>query len=165
MPARTVAVMDPASDLEIRVDDLRGPEIAALLEFHLECMNRVSPRESVHAFDLDRLCQPDVTFWSAWIGGELAGCGALKELDPTHGEVKSMRTAEAHLRRGVAARLLDHLIAEARRRGYRRLSLETGSLPYFEPARALYRRVGFRECGPFTGYQPDPNSTFFTLEL
>lgn len=151
--------------MEIRTDDLRGPEIAALLTEHLECMARVSPPESRHALDLEGLRRPEITFWTIWDGPQLCGCGALKQIDATHGEVKSMRTAQTHLRRGVASRMLQHIIAEARRRGYLRLSLETGSMPYFEPARSLYRKAGFKECEPFTGYKLDPNSTFFTLEL
>jgi len=151
--------------MRIAIDDLRGPEIAALLEEHLECMAQVSPPESRHALDIERLRQPGITFWAVWDGPELAGCGALKEIDATHGEVKSMRTARAHLRRGVASMLLQHIIAEARRRGYRRLSLETGSMEYFKPAHSLYRRAGFKPCEAFTGYGADPNSTFFTKEI
>jgi len=149
----------------IRIDDLRGPEIAALLTEHLECMAQVSPPESRHALDLEGLRHPSVTFWTVWAGHQLCGCGALKEIDSTHGEVKSMRTAKTHLRQGVASMLLRHILAEARQRGYERLSLETGSMPYFEPARNLYRKVGFKECAAFIGYKPDPNSTFFTREI
>lgn len=151
--------------MEIKIDDLSGPEIAALLAEHLECMAQVSPPESRHALDLERLRQPSITFWTVWDGKQLAGCGALKEIDPAHGEVKSMRTAKTQLRRGVASMLLQHIIAEANRRGYRRLSLETGSMPYFEPARSLYRKAGFKECAAFADYKPDPNSTFFTQEI
>ncbi|HEX8118449.1 MAG TPA: GNAT family N-acetyltransferase [Pyrinomonadaceae bacterium] len=151
--------------MEIRVDDLSGAEIRALLEEHLRHMHSVSPPESVHALDLDGLRRPEVTFWTAWEGEELVGCGALKQLDPRHGEIKSMRTAAAHLRKGVAARLLEHILAEAARRGYARLSLETGSQPDFEPARSLYARFGFGYCEPFADYTEDPNSVFMTLEL
>jgi putative acetyltransferase len=151
--------------MEIRIDDLKGPEIAALLTEHLECMARISPPESRHALDLEPLRQPGITFWTAWDGRQLAGCGALKEIDSTHGEVKSMRTAKTHLRRGVACMLLGQIIAEAKRRGYRRLSLETGAMPYFEPARSLYRKAGFKPCEAFVGYRPDPNSSFFTREI
>jgi putative acetyltransferase len=151
--------------MEIRIDDLKGPEIAALLTEHLECMVQVSPPESRHALDLKQLSQPGITFWTVWDGRRLAGCGALKEIDSSHGEVKSMRTARTHLRRGVAGTLLEHIIREARRRGYRRLSLETGSMPYFEPARSLYRKAGFKPCEAFVGYRPDPNSDFFTREI
>jgi len=151
--------------MEIRIDDLKGQEIAALLAEHLECMAQVSPPESRHALDLEQLRQPGITFWTAWDGPQLAGCGALKEIDSSHGEVKSMRTAKTHLRRGVASMILGHIIDQARRRGYRRLSLETGSMPYFEPARRLYLKAGFKACEAFVGYRPDPNSNFFTREI
>lgn len=146
-------------------DPLTGPEIAALLREHLEQMRRISPPERVHALDLARLRAPGIAFWSAWDGDRLLGCAALRELDPVHGEVKSMRTVPAARRRGVAAALLDTVVAEARRRGYRRLSLETGSQPEFAPARALYARFGFTPCGPFGDYRPDPCSTFMTRAL
>ena len=149
----------------IKVDDLSGPEIAALLREHLDCMAAVSPPESRHALNLDGLRRPEVTFWSAWDGERLAGCGALMELDPSHGEVKSMRTARTHLQRGVASKVLEHLVSEGKRRGYRRLSLETGSMDYFEPARRLYAKFGFVDCGPFGSYREDPNSVFMTLRL
>src|SRR5436190_21424298 len=113
--------------MRIQVDDLRGPEIAALLQEHLDCMAAVSPPESRHALNLDGLRQPEITFWTIWDGPLLAGCGALKELSPRHGEIKSMRTAKTHLRQGIAARMLQLLISEAERRHYERLSLETGS--------------------------------------
>lgn len=148
--------------MEIRIDDLGGSDIARLLDEHLACMARVSPPESRHALNLDGLRQPDVTFWSAWQGQDLVGCGALKELGPTHGEVKSMRTATAHLRKGVASALLQHIIVEAKRRGYQRLSLETGSMDYFKPAHELYYKFGFRRCAPFAGYVDDPNSVFMS---
>lgn len=148
--------------LRIRRDDLRGPEIQALLEEHLQHMRAVSPPESVHALDLDKLRQPAITFWTVWSGASLAGCGALKQIDAQHGEIKSMRTAQAHRRAGVARAMLAHIIEEARRRGYARLSLETGSQDAFEPARQLYARFGFVECPPFEGYTDDPNSVFMT---
>lgn len=151
--------------MHIRPDDLTGDAIRALLAEHLRRMHEISPPESVHALDLDGLRAPDVAFWSVWSDGELLGCGALKELDAAHGEVKSMRTAAAHLRKGVAAAMLRHLLAEARRRGYARVSLETGSQPAFEPARRLYAGFGFVPCGPFASYVEDPNSIFMTLEL
>ncbi len=146
----------------IRVDDLSGSEIARLLEDHLQAMYRVSPPESVHALDLEKLRQPEITFWSVWSGTQLAGCGALKELDKAHGEIKSMRTVSEFKRQGVASRLLRHIVEEAQRRGYRRLSLETGSQPYFEAARQLYVSFGFEVCGPFEDYIEDPNSVFMT---
>jgi putative acetyltransferase len=147
------------------VDDLSGPEIIALLQEHLRCMALVSPPESRHALDLDGLRKPDLTFWSIWDGPDLAGCGALKELNALHGEIKSMRTASAHLRKGVASQMLGHIIGEAKCRGYRRLSLETGSMEYFEPARRSYASFGFAHCRPFATYVEDPNSVFMTKEL
>jgi putative acetyltransferase len=151
--------------MEIRVDDLSGPEISELLREHLRCMALVSPPQSRHALDVEELRSPDITFWSIWNESELAGCGALKELDERHGEIKSMRTAYAYQRKGVASQVLRHLIEEAKRRGYRRLSLETGSMVYFEPAKRLYASFGFTYCGPFGSYAEDPNSTFMTKEL
>jgi putative acetyltransferase len=151
--------------MEIRMDDLRGPEIAQLLQEHLQHMARLSPPESVHALNIDALRNTDITFWSAWQDGELAGCGALKELDPLHGEIKSMRTASRHLRKGVAAAILQHIVEEAERRSYRRLSLETGSVEAFAPAHNLYTRFAFRRCGPFGGYVEDPHSVFMTRDL
>jgi putative acetyltransferase len=151
--------------LEIRVDDLAGPEVRALLAEHLRNMAEISPPESIHALDLDALRQPDVTFWSVWSAGSLVGCGALKELDARHGEVKSMRTAAAHRRRGVAQAVLAHLLAEGYRRAYTRLSLETGSAPAFAPARRLYESFGFTYGGPFADYTDDPNSVFMTRAL
>lgn len=151
--------------MDIRVDDLRGPEIALLLEEHLRSLRALSPPESVHALDLEKLRRPGITFWTVWEGSELLGCGALKELDARHGELKSMRTAAPHLRKGVASTLLRHIIEEAKRRSYLRLSLETGAPAAFVPARSLYARFGFQVCGPFTGYVEDPNSVFMTREL
>lgn len=149
----------------IRVDDLTGPEIRALLEEHLRNMHELSPPESVHALDLAALRRPEITFWTAWSGGALVGCGALKELDPTHGEVKSMRTASFHRRKGVGRAMLEHIVAEARARSYRRLSLETGSMAAFLPARRLYESFGFTSCAPFADYTDDPNSAFMSLAL
>jgi len=151
--------------MEVAREDPGSPEIARLLQEHLDHMHSLSPPESVHALDLPALRAPDITFWSARRDGALLGCGALKELDRHHGEIKSMRTVAAHLRQGVAARLLGHILAEARRRGYARVSLETGSMAAFAPARQLYERFGFRHCGPFADYVEDPNSVFMTLEL
>ncbi|MFO1498200.1 MAG: GNAT family N-acetyltransferase [Verrucomicrobiota bacterium] len=150
---------------EIRIDDLSGHAVTDLLAEHLRCMAAVSPPESRHALNLDGLRQPAVTFWSVWQERELVGCGALKELDSGHGEVKSMRTAAAHLRKGVGSFMLRHIILEAKRRGYRRLSLETGSMPYFAPAHALYRKFEFEACAPFADYRHDSNSLFMTKEL
>jgi putative acetyltransferase len=148
--------------MKIIIDDLRGPEIAAFLEEHIQDMRAVSPPESKHALDLAGLRQPEITFWTCWHEERIAGCCALKRLDAHHGEVKSMRTSRALRRRGIAAQLLEHLIRESRTRGFRRLSLETGAMPFFEPARALYRKFGFESCGPFGSYREDPNSAFFT---
>ena len=151
--------------MQIQIDDLSGPEIIALLEEHLAGMRSLSPPESIHALPLEGLRRPEVTFWSVWENRELLGCGALKELDPQHGEIKSMRTASRHLRKGVASAMLQFILAEARGRGYRRLSLETGAQPGFEPARQLYARAGFTFSGPFADYTDDPNSVFMTREL
>jgi putative acetyltransferase len=151
--------------MEIRIDDLNGPEILALLQEHLANMRQISPPESIHALPIEGLRKPEVTFWSAWENGELLGCGALKELDVQHGEIKSMRTSGRHRRKGVAWAILDYIIGEAKRRGYHRLSLETGSMAAFDPARQLYARAGFTFCGPFADYIEDPNSVFMTMEL
>jgi len=151
--------------VEIRVDALKGPEIKALLEEHLADLRSKSPPCSVHALDLERLRQPDITFWSVWEGKALVGCGALKELDPGHGEIKSMRTVAAHLRKGIAAKVVRHILEEAKRRGYRRLSLETGSTKDFAPAHNLYAGFGFKPCGPFADYKEDPFSLYMTREL
>ena len=151
--------------MHIELDDLSRPEIAELLKEHLVSMFVHTPPESVHALPIEGLRSPDITFWSVWENGELLGCGALKELDPQHGEIKSMRTASAHLRKGVARAVVHHIIAEGRRRGYRRVSLETGSMAAFEPARQLYAGFGFTYCEPFGDYMKDSNSVFMTMEL
>jgi len=151
--------------MELRIDDLRGTEIRALLEDHLAEMHRNSPPESVHALDLDALRKPDVTSWTAWSGRALMVCAALKELEPTHGEVKSMRTAPAFRRQGVGKAMLTQIIREAEARRYHRLSLETGSMEAFLPARELYESFGFSYCPPFGDYALDPNSVFFTRVL
>ncbi|OED42417.1 GNAT family N-acetyltransferase [Chromatiales bacterium (ex Bugula neritina AB1)] len=149
----------------IKIDDLLGPEIFALLQEHLDDMAIHSPPESVHALDIDALRQPEITFWSAWREDELVGCGAMKELDATQAEIKSMRTIYKAKRTGVGSALLKHILEEARLRGYKRVSLETGSMDAFRPAREMYARFGFTECPPFADYQPDPHSTFMTLQL
>jgi len=151
--------------MHIELDDLSRPAIHALLEEHLQSMRALSPPESIHALDLDALRQPGITFWSVWDGALLLGCGALKELSRTHGEVKSMRTPAALRRRGAARAVLAHIVRVARERGYERLSLETGSMDAFEPAQRLYASVGFAYCGPFGDYVQDPNSVFMTLRL
>ena len=147
------------------MDDPRREPVTRLLREHLDDMALHSPPESVHALDVDALCIPTITFWTATAGGELLGCGALSQLDARHGEVKSMRTATAHRRKGVAAALLEHIVAQAQRRAYSHLSLETGSMDAFAPARALYERFGFVYCGPFADYVLDPNSVFMRREL
>ena len=151
-----------SAPMDVRVDDLTGPEIIGLLREHLHSMTLHSPPESIHALDLPALRRPEITFWTVWQGGELMGCGAIKELDPRHGEIKSMRTASSHRRKGVAAKLLQHILDEAARRSYSRLSLETGSMEAFAPARELYSGFGFRYCGPFADYVLDPYSVFMT---
>ncbi|MGB0865176.1 MAG: GNAT family N-acetyltransferase [Granulosicoccaceae bacterium] len=151
--------------MQLALDNLQSPAVAALLQEHLDDMARHSPPESVHALDLDALRHPSVSFWCVWDGDTLAGCGALKRLDNTHGEIKSMRTASTHLRRGVAAQLLECILQQARQDGLQRLSLETGSMQVFEPARRLYERFGFSPCPPFNNYKLDPYSVFMTREL
>ncbi len=151
--------------MNLEVDDLSRPAIHALLNEHLQSMYELSPPESVHALDLEKLRKPEITFWSAWEGPLLLRCGALKELDPTHGEVKSMRTPNAHRRRGAGRAILSHVIGVAKSRAYERLSLETGTMAAFKPAHRLYESFGFSYCGPFGDYIEDPNSAFMTLRL
>ncbi|MEK3701654.1 GNAT family N-acetyltransferase [Paenibacillus sp. FSL R10-2199] len=151
--------------MEIRIDNLTGTEIIALISEHLQSMFEQSPPESVHALDLDKLRSPEITFWSAWEHGELLGCGALKDLGDHHGEIKSMRTSGRHLRKGVASAMLAHILKEAVQQGYVRLSLETGSTEGFEAARKLYERFGFEACSPFADYIEDPYSVFMTKAL
>jgi putative acetyltransferase len=151
--------------MKIEIDDLSRPQIHALLNEHLRSMHELSPPESVHALDLEKLRMPDITFWSAWEGPVLLGCGALKELDRKHGEVKSMRTPSALRRTGAGRALLGHVIEVAWTRNYERLSLETGSMEAFRPAQTLYESFGFGYCGPFGEYAEDPNSIFMTLRL
>ncbi len=152
-------------NLRIIEDDLSGPAVAALLRLHLDEMHQYSPPESVHAMPIERLRQPDVTFYSVWDGDVLAGCGALKQLDAHHGELKSMRAAPAYRGKGIGKAILHHLMAEARRRGYTRVSLETGRPEPFLPARRLYERHGFMECPPFGSYTADPFSICMTRVL
>ncbi|MBD2871965.1 GNAT family N-acetyltransferase [Paenibacillus arenilitoris] len=151
--------------MTIKRDDLTDAQVIALIAEHLNGMTLHSPPESIHALNLDGLKAPEITFWSAWEQDRLAGIGALKELDLGHGEIKSMRTAAAHLRKGVARQMLAHIIGEGVRRGYDRLSLETGSMDAFAPARSLYADFGFRTCEPFADYKEDPNSVFMTKLL
>ncbi|WKD49605.1 GNAT family N-acetyltransferase [Microbulbifer spongiae] len=151
--------------MEIKVDDLTDPRIADFLEEHISDMKSVSPPESKHALDLDALKEPDITFWSVWQQGDLIGCGAIKELDKTHGEIKSMRTCSSKRGSGIGASLLKHILDEAALRGYERVSLETGSMPFFDPARKLYSKFGFNFCQPFADYKLDANSVFMELKL
>ena len=151
--------------MKIEIDDLSRPAIHALLNEHLQSMYELSPPESVHALDLEKLRKPEITFWSAWEGSLLLGCGALKELDRKHGEVKSMRTPTALRRKGAGRAILAHIIEVARSRSYERLSLETGSNEAFKPAQRLYESFGFAYCGPFAEYTEDPNSVFMTMRL
>jgi len=151
--------------VRIVVDDLTGPEIAAFLQEHVEEMRSITPLESKHALDLDGLRQPGITFWTVMDGEDVVGCGALKRLDAAHAELKSMRTAVARKRSGIASMLLGHIIDEATREGYTRLSLETGSADFFRPARTLYAKFGFSFCEPFADYRLDPHSVFMTRAL
>ncbi|MCO7510034.1 GNAT family N-acetyltransferase [Serratia fonticola] len=149
----------------IKIDDLTDHAVQTLVAYHISGMLEQSPPESSHALNVQKLRDPAVTFWSAWEGDQLAGIGALKMLDADHGELKSMRTAEAFLRRGVANQFLLHILQVARARGISRLSLETGTQPGFAACHQLYRKHGFVDCEPFAEYQPDPNSRFMTLVL
>lgn len=151
--------------MQIRLDDLTSPDIAELLNEHLRDMYAASPPESVHALDLDKLRKPEISFWSVWNGDQLMGCGALKELDPTHGEIKSMRSANRFRGQGVGKKMLEHILQVASERQYQRLSLETGTQDFFLPARKLYERYGFEYCGPFADYAEDPYSAFMTRVL
>ncbi|TFV92315.1 GNAT family N-acetyltransferase [Oxalobacteraceae bacterium OM1] len=151
--------------MRIEIDDPARADVYALLEEHLRNMHELSPPESVHALDVTSLKRPEITFWSVREGSVLLGCGALKELGPEHGEIKSMRTPSALRGRGAGRAVLNHILAEARRRGYKRLSLETGPAQTFQAAHHLYESVGFQHCGPFGDYNLDPYSVFMTLEL
>jgi putative acetyltransferase len=150
---------------DIRSDDLRGPQVQALLAEHLRDMRAWSPPCSVHALNLDGLRQPEVSFWAVWLGNQVVGCGALKALNAQEAEIKSMRTTEAVRGQGVGRLMLAHILAVAQARRYRQLWLETGAQAPFAPARALYASAGFVECGPFSGYQPDAASVFMTKAL
>ncbi|WP_044556496.1 GNAT family N-acetyltransferase [Shewanella piezotolerans] len=151
--------------MQLRVGELDNPQVMVLLQQHHQDMLSHSPAESVHALDTSGLKAVNVTFWSLWSAEHLAGIGALKQLDEYHGEIKSMRTSLQFLRQGVAHKILAHLIAEARARGYQRLSLETGSMEAFQPAKKLYEQFGFQACAPFADYKNDPYSSFMTLSL
>lgn len=151
--------------MKIAVDDLSGSDVAGFLDEHVRQMQSITPPESKHALDLDALRRPGITFWAARDGDILLACAAIKRLDAAHAELKSMRTAPARERSGIASRMLEHVIAEARHMGFTRLSLETGSADFFLPARRLYEKFGFAPCGPFADYRPDRNSTFMTRSL
>jgi putative acetyltransferase len=151
--------------MDIRLDDLQGNAIKALLQAHLDAMYEYSPPESVHALDLDALRHPSISFWCAWDGDELLGCGALKQHSTEHAELKSMRTVSAHLRKGVARAILRHIESAARAKGIQRISLETGSNAPFAAAQKLYASEGFVACGPFADYVLDPYSLFMTKAL
>ena len=149
----------------IKPGDFADERVKALLTRHLEGMHASSPPGHVFALDWSALQKPEISFYALWEDEQLLGFGALKELGPRAGEIKSMRTADAHLRRGVAAAILDHIVGEARRRGYERLSLETGSGAPFEPALELYRRYGFTEGVAFGDYEKSPFNQFLHLDL
>ena len=151
--------------MRIEVDDLSRPQVHALLEEHLANMHELSPPEQVFALDLTKLRAPSITFWTVWQDGVLLGCGALKELSPTHGEIKSMRTPASARGRGAGRAVLEHIISVAQQRGYTKLSLETGTHRAFEPAHSLYRSRGFTLSGPFGDYLPNPHSVFMERQL
>ncbi|HHG3103134.1 TPA: GNAT family N-acetyltransferase [Vibrio parahaemolyticus] len=151
--------------MRIEIDDLERPQVLALLEEHLQDMYATSPPESVHALNVSKLKLPSITFWTGWDGEQLLGCVAMSQLEDGHAELKSMRTTPSARKQGVASRLLNHVIEQAKHQGIQRLSLETGSMAFFEPAHRLYEKHGFVYCEPFGDYQPDPNSRFMTLAL
>lgn len=151
--------------MEIKLDDLTSGEVISLLEEHLADMYATSPAESVHALDISALKDRSITFYSCWKNGELLGCVALRELDASHAELKSMRTASNARKLGVASMLMQHILTIAKQRLYQRISLETGSMDFFQPARQLYKKYGFEFCGPFGNYQLDANSTFMSREI
>ncbi|HCM1325468.1 GNAT family N-acetyltransferase [Vibrio parahaemolyticus] len=151
--------------MRIEIDNLERQQVLALLEEHLQDMYATSPPESVHALDVSKLKLPSITFWTGWDGEQLLGCVAMSQLEDGHAELKSMRTTPSARKQGVASRLLNHVIEQAKHQGMQRLSLETGSMAFFEPAHRLYEKHGFEYCEPFGDYQPDPNSRFMTLAL
>ena len=151
--------------LTIRPGGLDDERVIGMLRFHFDTNMAVTPPGSAHVFDVGRLKAPDISFWSAWNGESLLGTGALKRMDDLNGEVKSMHTLASARRSGVGSAMVEHIVAQARAMGLQKLWLETGSFDFFAPARALYARHGFRECGPFEGYAPDPHSTFMTREI
>lgn len=150
---------------KIKLDDLSGKEVFSLLQEHLKDMQATSPPESKHALDLNELKHPSVSFWTIWEGNSLAGCGAFKKLDAHHAEIKSMKTSTHYKNKGVASKLLMHIVEQATLSGLKKLSLETGSADYFNPAQGLYLKHGFSFCAPFANYKEDPYSRFMTLNL
>lgn len=151
--------------MRIIVDDLSGPQIAAFLQDHINDMIAITPLESKHALDLDALRRPEITFWSVLDRDTVVGCGAIKRLDDTHGEIKSMRSDPRLRRAGIGSMMLAHILLEAKNMGLSRLSLETGATEHFEPARSLYAKYGFEQCGPFADYVFDPHSFYMTKAL
>jgi putative acetyltransferase len=151
--------------VRIAIDDPRAPDVQALLARHLAFAHQHTPAEGVHALALDGLVDPAVTVFSARRDGQLLAMGALRELDDTHAELKSMHTAEPARGQGIGRAMVEHLLGVARQRGYRRVSLETGSVDAFAPARSLYASAGFAPCRPFGDYQLSPTSAFMTLLL
>ena len=151
--------------MKVRLDDLKSAEVIELLQQHLLAMQEQTPPESVHALDISAYQSPDIKLWTAWSDDQLLGCGALKDLGDSHGEIKSMRTKNAYLRRGVADAILDEIIAHAKKSGMQQLSLETGATKHFHAAQAFYRRRGFEESAPFGSYQSDAHSLFLTMML
>ncbi|QHJ71321.1 GNAT family N-acetyltransferase [Planococcus halotolerans] len=151
--------------MEIKVDNLTNSAVKQLLGEHINSMSQQSPPESKYALDLEGLKKPDITFWSAWENHELLGFGALHEIDPQHGELKSLKTSPVHLKKGVAAKMVDHIIKEATSRGYNRISLETGPTEIFGPAINLYKKFGFEYCEPFASYKRSDFNIFMTLKL
>lgn len=151
--------------MKIIIDDLMGDDIAAFLEEHIADMKSVSPPESKHALDLEGLRKSEIIFWTVWDDEKLIACGAIKHLNDFHAEMKSMRVIASLRGKGVASELMRHILEYAKNKGYKRLSLETGSMEFFLPARKLYEKFGFVYCGPFDSYIDDPNSVFMTLDL
>lgn len=151
--------------INIKLDDLTGKDIIDFLEEHIKDMKSVSPPESKHPLDLEGLKNPAVKFWTAWDDSELVACGALMKLSDTQGEIKSMRAKPTVRRTGVASLLLKHILDDAEKSGFTRVSLETGSMPFFKPAQHLYKKFGFIECEPFADYNHDPNSVFMSKDI
>lgn len=151
--------------MQIKMGQLEHPAVVALLNEHEQRMREQSPPESRHVFDVEKLKQPEITFWTLWHDEQLLGCAALKHWNAEYGEIKSMKTAPEHTRKGVGQHLMQHILDEAQSRGYQCLKLETGSMAYFEPARNFYQNFGFRYCEPFGHYLKDPNNVFMSLLL